>query len=109
MSQRKIQDESKIWIENLIYKLKQNNIQNLLAGDFEINIEDSLEYQDISPKAKSSSLYSDLENLKHFPHWKRKKYIKNQMLELKELIRKYPKDLSAIINYLKFRNHHFRD
>ena len=109
MNQRNIQYESKIWVENLIYKLEQNNIQNLLAGYFETNIEVCFECQDMSPKAKSSSLYSNLINLKHFPHSIGKKYTKDQILVFKNLINKYHKNLLSIRNYLKFQNHHFRD
>ena len=74
MDQRQIKEKAKIWIENLVDELEQSSIQDLLSLKLEINIGDSSEDQDISPMSKSSSLYSDLINLRHFPHLKGRKY-----------------------------------
>ena len=109
MNQRQIKEKAKIWIKNLVDELEQSSIQDLLSLKLEIKIEDSSEDQDISPKSKSSSLYSDsINKFKTFSSFKREKIYKKSNTRAENLIGKHPKDLSRIRNYLKIPKSSFQ-
>ena len=67
-----IQNNARSEIENLVDKLEQYNVHSMLNHKLVIQKEEDPNYFDYNFIENKSTLSSDLLNLKHFPHKKRK-------------------------------------
>ena len=100
MTLEQIQTNARSEIENLVNKLVQYNVHSMLNYKLVIQKEDP-NYFDYNFIENKSKLSSDLLNLTHLPHKKRKQCSLSQITELSNFIRKYPNDLSEIRITLK--------
>ena len=88
-------------IKNVMECLEEQNIHSSFNERF--SIQNDLEPIDIKADDKryESTLITDLANLQHFPHPKRKQYNLEQISELSDLIRRHPNSVSMIRKSLK--------
>ena len=85
---------------NLMQQIYQSNIHTNLADQLMLDANDP----DDSVQSKKSNphdnLISSLNNMKYFPHKKRKRYSVDQLFELNEILEKYPKEYVLIMKAL---------
>ena len=101
MTLKQILTNARSEIENLVDKLELYNVHSMLNHKLVIQKEEDPNYFDYNFIENKLTLSSDLLNLIHFPHKKRKQYCLSQIIELKDLIIKYPNDLLEIRKALK--------
>ena len=101
MTLDQIQTNARSEIANFVDKLEQYNVHCMLNHKIVIQKEEDPNYFDYNFIENKSTLSSDLLNLRHFPHKRRKQYSLNQITEISDLIRKYPNDLLEIRKALK--------
>ena len=105
MSKNKDEDQiiniAKSNIESLVSKINQEELHSDLHQKFWINSDSSIEEEKVVQKSHLSWLNHDLLVLQHFPRSKNKRYTKEELDELGQILDNYPNDHITIRKDLK--------